>query len=67
MHACSRCNGVAGFWIIGKHARTTRRPWCLSCITEFLDAEQVSMTRIEAARPRRSAARRGDRPLRPRS
>lgn len=62
MQACSRCNDAAGFWIMGKHARAARRPWCLSCITAFLDADQVTMLRIEAAAlPRRSSARGGDR------
>jgi hypothetical protein len=33
---------------MAKDARVVRRPWCLSCINEFLDADDVTMTRIEA-------------------
>ncbi len=33
---------------MAKDARVARRPWCLSCITESLDADDVTMTRIEA-------------------
>ena len=49
MQACCRCKGAAGFWVMAKDAQVVRRPWCLSCIAEFLDPDQVRLNRIEAA------------------
>jgi hypothetical protein len=46
MQACCRCKNTAGFWVMAKDAQVVRRPWCLSCITEFLDLEQVRISRI---------------------
>ena len=48
MQACCRCKSAAGFWVMASNARVVRRPWCLSCITEFLNKDEVTMTRIEA-------------------
>lgn len=47
MKSCCRCENAAGFWVMAKDARVVRRPWCLSCIDEFLDRGTVKMTRIE--------------------
>jgi hypothetical protein len=49
MQVCCRCKNAAGFWVMANNARVVRRPWCLSCITEFLDTDDVTMTRIDAA------------------
>ena len=58
MQACCRCKNAAGFWVIARDARVVRRPWCLSCISAFPDADDVTMTRIEAVpRTRRAFAR----------
>jgi hypothetical protein len=51
MQACCRCKNAAGFWVMAKNALVVRRPWCLSCVTEFLDKDEVAMTRIEALPP----------------
>jgi hypothetical protein len=32
---------------MAKDARVVRRPWCLSCIDEFLDRAAVKLIRIE--------------------
>ncbi len=47
MKSCCRCENAAGFWVMAKDARVVRRPWCLSCIDEFLDRAAVTLTRIE--------------------
>lgn len=65
MQACCRCKNAAGFWVMAKNARVVRRPWCLSCITGFLDPDEVTMTRIEAVPRARRAFVPGDRPVRP--
>jgi hypothetical protein len=75
MRTCCRCNNTAGFWVMALGAKVVRRPWCLSCIGEFLDKDQVTVTSIEAApRARRALARRalarralarGEMPVRP--
>ena len=64
MQACCRCKNAAGFWVMAKDARVVRRPWCLSCINEFLDTDDVTMTTIEAV-PRTRPRLRLDRPPRP--
>ncbi len=46
MHTCCRCENAAGFWVMARDARVVRRPWCLSCIIAFLDADEVTVTRI---------------------
>jgi hypothetical protein len=46
-------------------ARVVRRPWCLSCIAEFLDTDEVTMTRIEAIPRDRRGLARGDLPVSP--
>ena len=56
MQACCRCKNAAGFWVMAKNARVVRRPWCLSCITEYLDRAEVTMTRIEAVPRARRAS-----------
>ena len=56
MQACCRCKNAAGFWVMAKNAQVVRRPWCLSCIAEFLGGAEVTMTRIEAA-PRTAPSR----------
>ena len=66
MRACCRCKNAAGFWVIAQNARVARRPWCLSCITEFLNKDEVTMTRIAAAPHAWRAFARSDRFLRPR-
>ena len=45
--SCCRCDQAAGFWVMAKDAQIVRRPWCLSCIDEFLDRGAVKLTRIE--------------------
>ena len=65
MQACCRCKNAAGFWVMAKGAFVVRRPWCLSCVTEFLDRDEVAMTRIEAVPPAQGVFVRGGRPLRP--
>jgi hypothetical protein len=59
MQACCRCKNAAGFWVMAQDARVVRRPWCLSCIAEFLDNDEVTMTRIETAPHARRTARSG--------
>ena len=66
MQACCRCKKAAGFWVMTQNARVARRPWCLSCISEFLSPDEVTMTRIEAAPRARHPFARSDRFLRPR-
>jgi hypothetical protein len=65
MQACCRCNSAAGFWVMANGTRVVRRPWCLSCITEFLEPDDMTMTRIEAAPRTRRAFARAVRPVRP--
>jgi len=65
MQACCRCKKAAGFWVTAKDALVVRRPWCLSCVTEFLDEDEVAMTRIELVPPVGRAFVRGARPVRP--
>jgi hypothetical protein len=65
MQACCRCKNAAGFWVRAKDASVVRRPWCLSCIADFLAIDEVAMTRIEAVPPARRAFVRGGRPVRP--
>jgi hypothetical protein len=65
MQACCRCKNASGFWIMDKHARVVRRPWCLSCINAFLDTYDVTMTRIEAVPHTRRAFAWAARPVRP--
>ena len=65
MQSCCRCNNAAGFWVMARDARVVRRPWCLSCIDEFLDKDKVTITRIETVPRARRAFTLGDRPVRP--
>ena len=62
MQACCRCENAAGFWVMAKDARVVRRPWCLSCVADFLDKDKVAVTRIEAVPPARRASVWGGRP-----
>ena len=64
MQACCRCKNAAGFWVMAKDALVVRRPWCLSCINEFLDTDDVTMTRIEAVPRTRPAFGWTGRPVR---
>ena len=62
MQACCRCKNAAGFWVMAKDALVARRPWCLSCVTQFLDEDEVSMSRIEAVPPARGSFAKDGRP-----
>jgi hypothetical protein len=65
MQACCKCKNAAGFWVMGRDSRVVRRPWCLLCIAELLDNDEVTMTRIEAVPRATGPLARGDRPVRP--
>jgi len=54
MQACCRCKSAAGFWVMAKDAVVVRRPWCLSCVTELLDKDEMAMTRIGLVAPPRA-------------
>jgi Domain of unknown function (DU1801) len=50
--------------VIGSSPRTPKlcRRWCLSCIAEFFDVDQVTLSRVEAVPSARRAFAPGDRP-----
>lgn len=56
LQLCIHCHqNPAGFWVSRKHARTVRRPWCLSCCAE-LDRSRYDLIPFSELPPERAAA-----------